>query len=393
MLDLILLALLIGYAISGYRQGLVVGVLSLGGFLGGAVLAMWVGPTLASGLEPGVQRSIIVLLGVILTAWLGQFIGAMIGSRLRDEVPHGPLAWADQVAGAIAGVVSVALVVWFVAGAVRGGPSPALSRAVAGSRVISTIDRAIPDGAVVLADRFRDIVGGTTFPRVFAGVGPEQISPIGAPDPAVASSAAVTRAAGSIVKITGDALACSRGQEGSGVVVAAHKVMTNAHVVAGVRKPRVQVGGTGTKYSARVVVFDPRRDLAVLDVPDMDARPLTLTENLGRGDSAVVAGFPQNGPFRANAARVRSIVQASGEDIYGKPGALREVYSLFAIVQPGNSGGPVLSATGELVGIVFAKSLDDDNTGYALTADEVRPVLEAGAVASERVSTGGCAVG
>jgi S1-C subfamily serine protease len=393
VIDVILVALMVGYAISGWRQGLLVGLMSLGGFVGGAVLAMWLVPRFAERLEPGPQRAIVVLLGVILIAWLGQFVGAMSGSRMRDGVPEGGPAAADQVIGAAAGVVAVALVAWFVAGAVRGGPSPALSRAVASSHVISGVDRVVPAQLAGVADAFRGVVGGTTFPRVFAGVGPERISPIQEPDAEVVNSAAVEAAERSIVKITGDAPSCGRGQEGSGAVVGFERVVTNAHVVAGVKRPKVQVAGVGKRYDARVVAFDAKRDLAVLSVPDLPSRPLPLGGEMERGDDAVVAGFPHDGPFVASAARVRSVLKASGEDIYGRPGAIREVYSLNASIEPGNSGGPVLNPAGEVIGVVFAKSLDDASTGYALTLSEARPVIQKGMSSEKRVSTGACAVG
>ena len=393
MIDVVLLLIMLGYAISGFRQGLVVGVLSLGGFVGGAVVAMVLAPVLLGGMESGPKRSVIVLLAVIMTAWVGQFLGAMLGGRLRESVPRGPLAGADHAAGAVAGLVAVSLVLWFVAGAVRGAPSPTLSRTVGESKVIQAIDGIVPSQFTGVADTFRDAVGGNAFPRVFAGVGPERISQVTAPDPKVLASAAVVKARRSIVKITGEATSCGRGQEGSGVIIAPQRVVTNAHVVAGVTNPRVQVGGTGKQYAARVVSFDSRRDLAVLAVPLLRTDPLPLGSDLRRGDLAVVAGFPNDGPFRAAAARVRSIVRASGEDIYGRPGAVREVYSLFVKVQPGNSGGPVLNSAGQVVGIVFAKSLDDETTGYALTLDESRAVIEAGSQLRTPVSTGGCASG
>jgi S1-C subfamily serine protease len=297
------------------------------------------------------------------------------------------------VAGAVAGLIAVSLVLWFVAGAVRGAPSPVLARTVSSSRVIQTIDQLVPGQFVGLADTFRSAVGGSTFPRVFAGIRAENISPVSAPDPQVLDTAAVVKARRSVVKITGEAQSCGRGQEGSGVIISPQHVVTNAHVVAGVTNPRVQVGGTGKRYQATVVSFDPRRDLAVLKVPALRTAPLPLGDDLKRGDPAVVAGFPNDGPFEATAARVRSIVRASGEDIYGRPGAVREVYSLFVNVQPGNSGGPVISSAGEIVGIVFAKSLDDETTGYALTLDEARSVIETGATLGDQVSTGACANG
>ncbi|GAB3265092.1 MarP family serine protease [Kineosporia babensis] len=393
MIDIILVLIMLGYAISGFRQGLVVGLLSLGGFVGGALLAMVFVPQLVSGLEAGTRRSIITLLAVIFTAWAGQFIGALIGGRIRQAVPEGPVAFADHIVGAGAGVLAVALVLWFVAGAVRGGPSEQLSRTVAESKVIGTIDDLVPTSLVGVADRFREAVGSSNFPRVFAGVEPEDITPVDAPDQALADSEAVAQARRAVVKITGEANSCGRGQEGSGAVIAPQRVVTNAHVVAGVDEPRVQVGGEGRRYSARVVAFDPIRDLAVLAVPKLRVKPLQMTGDLERGDDAIVVGFPNDGPFKVSPARVRSIVRASGEDIYGNEGAVREVYSLYVKVRPGNSGGPVLDPSGNVVGVVFAKSLDDPDTGYALTMEEARESIEAGAGRSERVSSGECARG
>jgi S1-C subfamily serine protease len=392
VIDLLLLAVLVGYAVSGYRQGLVVGVLSLGGFVGGALLAMWVVPSLAAGLAAGVQRSMIVLAAVLVMAWLGQFVGSVAGVKLREGLFEHPGAKVDQALGAVAGVLAVALVMWFVGGALRGGPSPVLARAVAGSRVLTTIDRVMPDRLIGLADTFRGVVGGTSFPRVFAGVGREDITAVNPPDASVLDESLLRKVSASVVKITGSA-SCDRGQEGSGAVVAPEKVVTNAHVVAGVRRPSVQVGGAGRRYPARVVAFDPRRDIAVLYVPGLQAQPLTSGGRLQRADSAVVVGFPNNGPFEASAARVRSVIRASGEDIYGGPGVVRQVYALYARVEPGNSGGPVISPTGEIVGVVFAKSLDDDSTGYALTLDEAEPVIRDGVASTTTVSSGGCAAG
>ena len=65
-------------------------------------------------------------------------------------------------------------------------------------------------------------------------------------------------------------------------------------------------------------------------------------------------------------------------DIYGEGAVIREVLSLRALVRPGNSGGPVVSADGEVLGVIFAASVSDDDTGYALTADQVDPDRAAG---------------
>jgi S1-C subfamily serine protease len=383
VIDLILLAVVVSYAISGYRQGLAVGALSLGGFLVGALVAMTIVPPMAEGLDEGIQRSFVVLVCVLLFAWLGQLGGAVLGARLRQHLTVRPAQVADHVLGLVAGVVAVLLVLWFVGGALRGSPAPNVNRAVSSSKVLAAVDRFMPGDLDNLAENFRRAVAGTQFPRVFAGVAPEQILPVPSPDRNAISAEVVGRAERSIVKIMGDAEQCGRGQEGSGVVVGPQRVATNAHVVAGVSAPTVQVGGVGPKLSARVVLFDPERDLAVLAVPELTAPALPLAAgDLGHGDDAVVAGFPHNGPLLATAARVRAVLQATGEDIYGKAGVQRGVYSLYAKVEPGNSGGPLISGDGKLAGIVFAKSLDDSATGYALTISEVKGDIGAGGCTS-----------
>ena len=397
LLDIVLAVILVSYGLSGYRQGLVVSVMSLVGFLSGGALGMWLLPELFGRLDimggNALWRTIILVLGVFIFASIGQAIAVGLGFRLRHGLRVRPARVIDSVLGGLATLLAVSMLVWFMAGAVRGGASPPVANAIGHSRVIATIDRFMPSQTARLFAGFRSVLDREGFPRVFEGVQAEPIVPVAPPDNQLAFGAAVAHAANSIVKITGVAASCNRGQEGSGWVVAPERVVTNAHVVAGMRSASVRIGGTGHSYDARVVVFDPQRDLAVLSVPGLPASALTQGPDLKRADGAVVAGFPLDGPYRLDSARVRDVITATGADIYGNPGAVREVYSLYAKVEPGNSGGPLLSPSGEVVGIVFAKSLDDNNTGYALTLNEARPVLDAATGASSPVSTGGCASG
>ena len=397
VLDFILIVLFISYAVTGYRQGLLVSVLSLAGFLGGGALAMWLMPLAITqwaqlGSTP-LMRTVVLIAGVFILASIGQALAVSLGGRVRSTIRVKPARVFDSVLGAVAVVLSAAVLVWFIAGALRDGAPAPIARAIGESRVLRTIDGVVPPQTSRLFAGFRDVLDREGFPRVFDGLQAERITPVAPPDPGVAETAAVRAAAASIVKITGVADSCNRGQEGSGWVVARDRVVTNAHVVAGMRTATVRIHGTGRSYTGRVVIFDPNRDLAVLDVPGLPADPLREGPDLARGDAGVVAGFPLDGPYRLDAARVRDVVDARGSDIYGQPGASREVYSLYAVVQPGNSGGPLLAPDGRVVGVIFAKSLDDPNTGYALTTNEVQPVLQAAASASTPVSTGSCVAG
>ncbi|KQU65354.1 hypothetical protein ASD62_09620 [Phycicoccus sp. Root563] len=397
VLDLLLIVLLLSYAVTGYRQGLVVSVLSLAGFLSGGAIAMWLLP-IAIGSWNDLQsspllRSVVLIAGVFILASAGQALAVTVGGSLRSKLKVKPAQRFDSALGAVAVVVSASVLVWFIAGALRGGAPAPIAKAIGESKVLSTIDSVVPPGTSRLFAGFREVLDREGFPRVFDGLEAERIAPVDPPDDAVAQSQGVRAAASSIIKITGVATSCNRGQEGSGWVVAPERVVTNAHVVAGMERATLRIHGTGRSYTGQVVVFDARRDLAVLAVPGLPADPLQQGPDLARGDSGVVAGFPLDGPYQLDAARVREVVDARGSDIYGRPGTSREVYSLFAKVRPGNSGGPLLSTDGKVVGVIFAKSLDDDSTGYALTMDEARPVLDAAASASSPVGTGACVAG
>ncbi len=392
LLDVILLLVLLAYAVSGLRQGLVVSALSLGGFLLGAVVGMKFLPGLVSGWDPGWQRTLVLVLGVLAVGWFGQVLGSLLGNQLRGVVSWQPARSIDAVLGGVASVAVVGLVVWFVAGAVRGGPLPALSRQVASSQVVRVIDQVVPPRASELFMTFRQVVEAQDFPRVFVGTDPEPIASVEPPDPAVVGAAAST-AAQSIIKVTGDAPSCGRGREGTGFVIAPERVVTNAHVVAAVDEPSVQVTGIGELLPADVVLFDPERDLAVLAVPGLAAPALGIGDQLDADADAVVAGFPLDGGYTAVPARVREVLRAQGKDIYSASTVVRQVYSLAARVEPGNSGGPLLDSGGEVVGVVFARSLDDAGTGYAMTLGEVAPVLGAAEGARDRVPTGACIAG
>jgi S1-C subfamily serine protease len=396
-LDVLLVLMLVLYAVTGYRQGILVSALSLVGFLGGGALGMWLLPSILANVDwitgNEVIRVLVLVFLVFLFATVGQAIAVPVGNRLRAQVRGRPGRALDAALGGLATVIAVSLFVWFVAGAVRSAAPTPLARAIGESRVLATIDRVVPPATEQLFAGFRALLDQNGIPKVFGGLSPEPIQPVAPPGSGVAGTPEVQQASRSVVRVTGIAVACRRGQEGSGWVVAPGKVVTNAHVVAGMQEASVQVGGTGREYAARIVVFDPERDLAVLAVDGLTAAPLRLGGALTTGQEAVVAGFPLDGPYRLDAARVRRTLTATGSDIYGQPGVTREIYSLYARVEPGNSGGPLFSSAGEVVGVVFAKSLDDPSTGYALTLAEAQPVLQAATRANQSVPTGGCSTG
>ncbi len=390
-LDLVLLVSAVSFAFSGYRQGFVAGVLAFAGFLTGGVVGLLVAPSLVASLDAGLGQSILAVGLVLLAATVGQVTLGWLGAMVRSRITWRPARAIDNGLGAAVSVVAMLVAAWFLASALRPGPLPSLSREIGDSKVVAAVDQVMPDRARTLFSSFRRVLDDTALPPVFSGLAPERIRKVPAPDGTVTGNAAVRRAAQSVVEVTGTAQTCSRTLDGSGFVVSPQHVLTNAHVVAGVDSPQVRIGGEGRRYDATVVVFDADRDLAVLYVPGLRAAVLPFDGSAGTGDDAVVAGFPGGGPFRLVAARVRDQIQARGPDIYHRAEVVRDVYSLYADVEPGNSGGPLLSPTGDVYGVIFAKSLDDPNTGYALTAKEARPVVREGRDATARVSTDTCA--
>lgn len=396
-LDIVLVVALLAYTVSGWRQGFVAAALGVVGLIAGAYLAIRFGPTLLgdhTDIDVGTPVGTLVLIGVVLlVATLGQGLMLALSSRLRARIHTSGLRVVDSLFGAVAVLAAAVLVVWVVAGAIRTGGPASLRSAVARSAVVQTVDAVVPSSAARLVDDVTSALDRGGFPRVFEGLGPEPISSVPPPDDDLRRDPDIERALGSVIHVRADAARCDQTQVGSGWVMSRGLVATNAHVVAGATQVEVNVGGNGQVLGARVVAFDPDRDIAVLSVPGLRAPALAGGEALSRGESAVVAGFPGDEGLWVGAARVRAVLSARGADIYGQPGTTREIYSLRAQVRQGASGGPLIDSDGDVVGMVFASSLDDDDTGYALTSDEMEPVLSAASRATEAVSTGRCAAG
>lgn len=388
-LDFVLLAICLVFAFSGYRQGFVVGFLSFVGFIGGGALGAKYASSLHSDFRVGLGPAMFGLLAVVVCAMLGQLIATLIGVAIRREFTWRPLRTLDSVAGGGVSVISVLLVAWLVGTALAQSAAGGISGEVRHSSILRGVDDVMPNAAHTWFASFRRLLDRDGLPEVFGGIGQPGTVNVSPPNPRLAHSRAVRGAESDIVKVTGIAESCSRQLEGSGFVYATDRVMTNAHVVAGVSSPSVQTVD-GRTLPATVVLYDPQRDVAVLFVPNLGLTPLQFGPSLNSGDSAVVAGYPENGGFTARAARIRNTQNAKGPNIYQNRTVTRQIYALFATVLPGNSGGPLLTTSGQVAGVVFAAAIDDAKTGYALTAHEVSPDAIAGTSATNQVSTQGC---
>jgi S1-C subfamily serine protease len=387
LLDLVLALVIVVYAASGYRRGLVAGCVSLAGFVGGAVVGVWVLPWVTGLVERGTpEATVLAVVTVLAPAVVGHELAGRLALRLRGELDRGPLRVLDGMGGAAANSVAVLIVAWVAASVLGAAPSQTLNAAIRNSTLLGAVQDAMPDTTPVWFSRATSALTEAGFPQVFNPFENESTARVARPTGDSVTPAATNAARLSTVKIEG--VSGSEGREGSGFVYSAQRVMTNAHVVAGIDHPTVRVGGVGRSYAARVVLFDPDRDVAVLYVPGLHAPVLRFDTSASRGDAAVVAGYPQDGGLNLQAATVASRVEATGQNIYSDGTVTRDIYSIRSTVRPGNSGGPLLTTGGRVFGVVFARSTSDAETGYVLTAQEVAGDATRGARATAAVDTG-----
>lgn len=390
MVDIVLIGLLLIFAFNGYRQGFVVGLLSFAGFFSGALVGLQISPYVANRFDTDASKVLVSLIVIFGLAVLGQAVAGFLGSRLRGGIRHRGAQRLDDAGGALVSVVAVLLVIWLVATPLSQSSLPWLARAVNNSIILGAVDKAMPDKARALSEALQDTVNTRGFPRVFDGLVPTNEREVPAPNPELANSPVVTKSRPSVVKVLGNAPSCSRRIEGTGFVYAPERVMTNAHVVAGTKSVKVETGN-GTK-NGKVVVYDPQRDLAVIHVPGLNAAVLPFAPKQAQsGADAVVLGYPLDGPYDAQEARVREVRNITGPDIYDDGQVTREVYTIKALVRSGNSGGPLMSSDGTVLGVIFAAAADDEHTGFAVTAAAAAPVADAGRTRTDGTSTGDCA--
>ncbi|MEV7995855.1 MarP family serine protease [Streptomyces sp. NPDC086077] len=387
LLDIVLALVILAYAGSGYRRGLVAGCVSLAGFVGGAVIGVWILPWVMDLVSPGTTTATVTaVLTVLVPAVVGHELAGRPALRLRRELERGPLRVADGVGGAAANSVAVLIVAWVAASVLAASSSPLLTGAIRDSRLLGAVQTAMPDATPAWFSRATSALTEAGFPQVFNPFQNESTAEVARPSGDNVTQSATDAARRSTVKVEG--VADGQGREGSGFVYAAEHVMTNAHVVAGIDAPTVRIGGVGPSYQARVVLFDPGKDVAVLHVPDLPAPALEFDDDADRGDAAVVAGYPQDGGLDLQAATVANRVRATGQNIYNNENVTREIYSIRSTVRPGNSGGPLLTTDGKVFGVVFARSTSDAETGYVLTAAEVAGDAARAAQATVPVDTG-----
>ncbi|GAA1344151.1 MarP family serine protease [Arthrobacter roseus] len=387
MLDIVLILALLVYLVVGLRNGFLVTLGGLVGFVAGAVAAFFAIPLVSQWVPSEGWRVAAIIATTIVLIVIGQSVGAGLGAAIRRWLNFRPLRFIDRLLGGAANIVVAALVMSMLAFSVGALGIPFLSTEISSSKVLSGITRVTPDPVMAWSAKLRGAVVADGIPRIIDNVAPADPAPV--PNAAV-DTPALAEASKSVVKIMGTAFQCGQNQTGSGWVAAPERVITNAHVVAGVNEPVVQLPN-GRSLAGRVVHFDEARDIAVIAVSGMTANPLSLGQRLENGATAAFAGYPSGGPFQIQPARIQSLSPINVQNIYGANPKPLNIYTLAANVEQGNSGGPLLTMQGKVSGVIFAKSTVEAPVGYALSLDVMGPIAEQAEQYTETVSSGQCA--
>jgi S1-C subfamily serine protease len=387
ILDVLLVLLLIGYVVYGIQVGFLRSLGAILGVVAGAIAAFFVMPLVGAIVPSPEWRPAAVIGSAVLMILIGHTLGVTVARLIGRGVDRGPIRVIDRVLGGAVGLVVSALTMAAVAASIAVLGIPFLTPAIASSSVLSTIDSLTPPPAKSFVAQLRSLVLNQGIPRIGEAIDTRPEVP-----QVDTGNAAIATAARSVVRLTGAAYACGQNQTGTGFVIGPELVMTNAHVVAGVDEPLVETAD-GQVHSGDIVYFDPTVDLAIVLFQGLNTSPLSFAATLPAGASAVVSGFPFGGPFHSEPAGVVSVGPATMPDIYGESEAPRSVYTLAAKVEQGNSGGPLLTEDGAIAGVVFAKSAATEDVGYALTMEEVAPVIAQAPALTEPVDSGACIQG
>jgi S1-C subfamily serine protease len=388
-LDIAVLAVAFIAAISGWRSGAIGSLLSFVGVLLGAIAGVLLAPHLVAQVSAPRAKLFAALFLILALVVVGEVAGVVLGRAVRGAIHSNSVRFFDSLVGVGVQLVVVLVAAWLLATPLTSSAGqPNLAAAVRGSRVLAQVNDFAPDWLKTVPKRLSSLLDTSGLPQVLEPFSRTPVAAVAAPDAALANNPVVTNTEPSVVKIRAIAPSCQKVLEGSGFVLSPDRVMTNAHVVAGANS--VTVEASGNPYDATVVSYDPTVDIAILAVPNLPAGPLAFANApVTSGTEAVVMGYPGGGGFVATPARIRELIELNGPDIYRSATINREVYTVRASVEQGNSGGPLIDLNGQVLGVVFGAAVDDNDTGFVLTAKEVAAQL-AHIGDTAPVATGAC---
>ena len=384
--DLAVIAIAFVAAVSGWRSGALGSLMSFVGLILGGMAGMLLAPHIINHIDGQRTKLFVALFLVLGLVVVGEVAGVVLGGGVRGAIRNPTLRTVDSVVGVAVQVLVVVVVGWLLASMLANSDQQALAAAVKNSKIRAEVAELVPGWMQAVPTKLSALLKTSGLPDVWPVRPP--IIPVDAPDAALATTPVVAATQPSVVKINAVANGCGKELEGSGFVVSANRVMSNAHVVAGADSVKVEAGGN--RYDARVVSYDPNADISILDVPGLPAAPLQFDYSTAKtGTDALVLGYPGGGPFVATPARVRELIELNGPDIYGTTTVTRQVYTVRGTVRQGDSGGPLIDLNGRVLGVVFGAAVDDPDTGFVLTANQVKGQL-ARVASNQQVSTGSC---
>jgi S1-C subfamily serine protease len=374
-LDIAVLAVAFIAAMSGWRSGALGSLLSFVGVLLGAIAGVLLAPHLVAHISAPRAKLFAALFLILGLVVVGEVAGVVLGRAVRGAIHSNSVRFFDSLIGVAVQLVVVLVAAWLLATPLTSSSGqPSLAAAVRGSRVLAQVNDFAPEWLKTVPKRLSALLDTSGLPQVLEPFSRTPVVAVAAPDAALANNPVVESTEPSVVKIRAIAPSCQKVLEGSGFVLSPDRVMTNAHVVAGANS--VTVEASGNPYDATVVSYDPTVDIAILSVPNLPSGPLPFANTpVTSGTQAVVMGYPGGGGFMATPARIRELIELSGPDIYRSATVNREVYTVRASVEQGNSGGPLIDLNGQVLGVVFGAAVDDNDTGFVLTAKEVAAQL------------------
>jgi S1-C subfamily serine protease len=374
-LDIAVLGVAFIAAISGWRSGALGSLLSFVGVILGAIAGVLLAPHLVAHISAPRAKLFAALFLILGLVVVGEVAGVVLGRAVRGAIRSNSVRFFDSLIGVAVQLVVVLVAAWLLATPLTSSSGqPSLAAAVRGSRVLAQVNDFAPDWLKTVPKRLSSLLDTSGLPQVLEPFSRTPVVAVAVPDAALANSPVVAATQPSVVKISSEAPSCQKRLEGSGFVLSPDRVMTNAHVVAGANS--VTVEASGNPYPATVVSYDPSVDVAILSVPNLPPGPLAFANTpVTSGTEAIVMGYPGGGGFVATPARIRELIELSGPDIYRNATVNREVYTVRASVEQGNSGGPLIDLNGQVLGVVFGAAVDDNDTGFVLTAKEVAAQL------------------
>jgi S1-C subfamily serine protease len=392
-IDIFIAAAFLIFGWIGFRRGILRTVLSIIGLIVGGAAGAIATPSIQSLISNNAFgfKPTIGLTSIILGASLGMFLFGVLGSFLRVVLlPFPFMKTIDSLIGFGLAIVAVASISSTLSSAAQVIPNKTVNNLFSQSQLISQINQYLPERFKDAAQKIQNVITDSPLPEVFKSLVESRITPTQL-ESDVAIPEIVNKSVASTVRIDGIAESCSAAMVGTGFIVSPERVITNAHVVAGVKEPVITLFNSQTQLGGRVIAIDRKKDIAIIFVPGLTGEKLTFIGPVTPNEIGFVVGYPNGGNLRTMPVSVTSEFESIGTDIDGNGETRREVIVFGGDVKPGNSGGPLLNDQGQVLGVVFAADAENKNTGYALAPSEVAKLVSETSSVMQAIETGECA--